>query len=122
MPFVTDGQCTDCARIPTPNPGAAKQYNTLFLFSKCRESKNGVDNWHTIVPHLKELDPAAGVAQSVYRIATVWDGSGSKPGGCKRLFLFHVHPDRPWCPPSLLYKWYPLSFPGVKRPVNGANL
>jgi hypothetical protein len=29
---------------------------------------------------------------------------------------FCTHPDRPWGPPSILYKGYRVSFQGVKRP------
>jgi hypothetical protein len=30
-------------------------------------------------------------------------------------------PDRPCSPPSLLYNWYRVSFPGVKRPDRGVG-
>jgi len=32
-----------------------------------------------------------------------------------------THPDQPWGPHSLLYNWYRVSFPGVKRPWRGAD-
>ena len=35
--------------------------------------------------------------------------------------IFHARPDRPWGPPSLLYKEYRVSFPGVKRPRRGVD-
>jgi hypothetical protein len=44
----------------------------------------------------------AGIAQSVYRLVTGWAVRGSNPG-----------PDRPWCPPNLLYNGYRV-FPGGK--------
>jgi hypothetical protein len=45
----------------------------------------------------------AGIAQSVYRLATVWTVRGSNPGGGE---IFRTRPDRPWGPPSLLYNGY----------------
>ena len=30
--------------------------------------------------------------------------------------IFRTRPDLPWCPPSLLYNGYRVSFLGVKRP------
>jgi len=59
-----------------------------------------------------------GVAQSVYRIATGWTVLGSNPGEDE---IFRIRPDRPWCPPSLLYNGYRASFPVVKRPGRGAD-
>jgi len=38
------------------------------------------------------------------------DGPGSSPGGGK---IFRTRPDRPWCPPNLLYNGYRV-FPGDK--------
>ena len=38
------------------------------------------------------------------------DGRGSNPSGGE---IFRIRPHRPWGPPSLLYKGYRLSFPGV---------
>jgi len=32
-----------------------------------------------------------------------------------------TRPDQPWGPHSLLYDWYRVSFPGVKRPGRGAD-
>jgi len=52
----------------------------------------------------------AGIAQSVWRLATGLMVRGSNPGGGK---VFHTCPDRPWSPPSLLYKGYGI-FPGGK--------
>jgi hypothetical protein len=43
---------------------------------------------------------------------------GSNPGGGE---ILRTHPDQPWGPPSLLYSWYRVSFPGVKRPGCGVN-
>ena len=37
---------------------------------------------------------------------------GSNPGGCQ---IFRSRPGRPWGPPSLLFKGYWVSLPGVKR-------
>ena len=60
----------------------------------------------------------AGVAQSVYRLATGWTVRGSNPGGGK---TFRTCPDRPWGPTSLLYNWYRV-FPGGKvRPGRDAD-
>ena len=39
------------------------------------------------------------------------DGLGSNPGGGE---IFHICPDRPWGPPSLLYNVYRV-FPGGKE-------
>ena len=52
----------------------------------------------------------AGMAQSVYRLATDWKVWGSNPGGGK---FFGTRPGRPWGPPSLLYNGYRV-FPGGK--------
>jgi hypothetical protein len=52
----------------------------------------------------------AGIAQSVYRLATGWTVRGSNPGGGK---IFRTLPDRSWGPPSLLYNGYRV-FPGGK--------
>ena len=46
---------------------------------------------------------AAGIAQSVWRLATGWTVRGSNPGGGK---IFRTRPDLPWGPPSLLYNGY----------------
>jgi hypothetical protein len=35
--------------------------------------------------------------------------------------IFRSRPDRPWGPPSLLYNWYRVSFPGVKRSGRGVD-
>jgi len=35
--------------------------------------------------------------------------------------IFHIHPDRLWGPPSLLYSGYWVSFPGVKLPGRGVD-
>jgi len=50
---------------------------------------------------------------SVLRLATGWTGRGSNPGGGE---IFRSHPDRSWGPPSLLYRGYWVSIPGLKRP------
>jgi hypothetical protein len=52
----------------------------------------------------------AGIAQSVYRIATGWTVRGSNAGEGE---IFRTRPDRPWGPPSLLYNGYRI-FPGSK--------
>jgi hypothetical protein len=44
------------------------------------------------------------------------DGPKSNPGGGE---IFRTLPVRPWCPPSLLYNGYRVSFLGVKRPGRG---
>jgi hypothetical protein len=46
---------------------------------------------------------AAGIAQSVQRLATGWTVRGTNPGGGE---IFRTRPDRPWSPPSLLYNVY----------------
>jgi hypothetical protein len=45
----------------------------------------------------------AGIAQSVWRLATGWTVRGSNPGGGES---FRTGPHRPWDPPSLLYNGY----------------
>jgi hypothetical protein len=45
------------------------------------------------------------------------DGRGSNPG---RVKIFHIRPDRPWDPPSLLYNGYWV-FPKEKRPGRGVD-
>jgi hypothetical protein len=48
----------------------------------------------------------------------VLDGPASNPGGDE---IFRTHPDRRWGPYSLLYNWYQVSFPGIKRPERGVG-
>jgi len=64
---------------------------------------------------LREWD---GRTQSVYRLATGWTVRGSNVGGGE---TFRTCADRLWGPPSFLYNWYRLSFPGVKRSGRGVN-
>ena len=58
------------------------------------------------------------MAQPVYRLATGWTVRGSNPGEGE---IFRTRPDRPWCPPSLLYNGCTGSFPRVKRPERGLD-
>ena len=51
-------------------------------------------------------------------LATGWTVLESSPGGN---YILRTRPDRPWCPPSLLYNEYRVSFPRVKRPEGGVN-
>ena len=53
----------------------------------------------------------AGIAELVWRPFTGWTVWGSNLGGGGEIFL--TRPDRPWCPPSLLYNGYRV-FPGGK--------
>jgi hypothetical protein len=58
------------------------------------------------------------VAQPVYRLTTGWTVRGSNSDWSE---IFHACPDRPSCPPSLLYNGYRV-FPGVKvRPGRAAD-
>ena len=52
----------------------------------------------------------AGIAQSIKRLATGWTVGGSYSDEGE---IFHIRPDRPWGPPSLLYNRYRV-FPGGK--------
>ena len=57
------------------------------------------------------------VAQSVWRLTTGWTVWDRVPVGTR----FSARPDRPWGPPSLLYKGYRV-FPGCKvRPERPAD-
>jgi hypothetical protein len=60
---------------------------------------------------------------SVQRFAMGWTircfNNGG--GGGKKLSLLHTLSDRPWGPPSLLYNWYCVSFPGAKQLGRGAD-
>ena len=53
---------------------------------------------------------AAGIAQSIQRLATGWTVRKSNPGGGEN---FRTRPDRTWRPSSLLYNEH-LVFPGGK--------
>ena len=53
------------------------------------------------------------VAQSVQRLAAGWTVRGSNPGGGE---IFRACPDRPWGPPTLLYKGYRVFPVGKERP------
>jgi len=57
-----------------------------------------------------------GIAQSVWRLAKDWTVRGLNIGVGE---TFRTRPDRSWGPHSLLYNFYRLSFPGVKRPGRG---
>ena len=59
----------------------------------------------------------AGIAQSVYRLATGWTVRRSNPGGGE---IFRTRPDLTWGPPSHS-KMGTGSFPGVKRLGSGAD-
>jgi len=50
--------------------------------------------------------------------ATGWTVRGSDPGGGEILLTC---PDRPWGPPNLVFNWYRVSFPGVKRLGRGVD-
>ena len=54
----------------------------------------------------------AGIAQSVWRLATGWAVRGSNPAGDE---IFRTRPDQPWGPPTILYNGLRV-FPGDKRP------
>jgi hypothetical protein len=45
----------------------------------------------------------AGIAQSVYRLATNWTVRDSQPDVAE---VFRTRPDRPWGPPKLPYNAY----------------
>ena len=53
----------------------------------------------------------AGIAQSVWQLATGWTVRGLDPGGGE---IFRTCPDRPWGQPSLLYNGYRV-FPWGKE-------
>ena len=55
------------------------------------------------------------IAQSV---ATCWTVRRSNPSGGE---IFRSRPDRSWDPLSLVYSWYRVSSPGVKRSERGVN-
>ena len=59
----------------------------------------------------------AGITQSVWRL----DGLHGPVIESRRGRDFHVRPDGPWGPPSLLYNVHRVSFPGVKRPGRVVN-
>jgi hypothetical protein len=48
-----------------------------------------------------------------------WAVRESNPGGDE---ISRARQNRPWCPPSLLYDEYRVSFPKVKRLLCGADL
>jgi len=56
--------------------------------------------------------------QSVYRLTTGWTVRGSNTDGGE---ILHTLADWLWGPPGVLYNWYRLSFPGVKRPGRDVN-
>jgi len=60
----------------------------------------------------------AGIAPSLYRLATGWTVRGSNPGGSE---IFRTCPDRPWGPPSLLYNGYRVFPEGKERPGRDAD-
>jgi hypothetical protein len=63
------------------------------------------------------IPPSAGIAQSVWRLATGGTVRGSNPGGCE---IFRARPERPWAHPAS-YTMVTGSFPGVKRPGRGVD-
>jgi hypothetical protein len=60
----------------------------------------------------------AGIAPSLYRLATGWMVRGSNPGGGGGRDFSHK--SRPDLGPTL-YNGYRVSFPGVKRPERGVD-
>ena len=60
----------------------------------------------------------AGIAQSVWRLATGCTVRGSNPDGGD---IFSTRPDRPWGPPSFLYNVYRAFLGGVKWPGRGVD-
>jgi hypothetical protein len=60
----------------------------------------------------------AEIAQSVQQLATGWTVRGSNPGGDG---IFCTCPDRPWGPPSLLYKGYRVFIGDKERPGREAD-
>ena len=80
-------------------------------------------NWKTmsaeaVALHALPRNLLAETAQSIWRLATGWTVRKSNPGGGK---IFLTRPDRPWGPPSLLYKGHRVSFLGVIRQGRGVN-
>jgi hypothetical protein len=68
----------------------------------------------------ESVDLRAGIAQSIWLLATGWTVRESNPIGEE---FFCTRPDRPWGPPSLLYNRYRV-FPGgeaVKQPGRGVD-
>jgi hypothetical protein len=49
---------------------------------------------------------------------TINYGTKKNPGGIE---IFRTRPDRPWCPPSLLYNGYRVFLGGRKRPGRDAD-
>jgi hypothetical protein len=58
---------------------------------------------------------------SVVGIATRYGLDGPEIESRWGASIFRTSPDRPWGPPSLLYKGYRVSFPGIKRPGRGVD-
>ena len=60
----------------------------------------------------------AGIAQSVYRLATGWTVRGSNPGGSE---IFHSRPDRPWGAHPASCTMGTGSLPEVRWPGRGVD-
>ena len=95
-----------------------------LLNTKQTNKKEGLYNkyfsckWIHLHLKISRLTYVGRVAQSVQRLATGWTVRGSNPGGGE---IFRTCLDRPWGPPSLLYKGTG-SFPGGKeRPGRNAD-
>ena len=86
--------------------------NEIFGFLKTQDIFNRLSDsqFSKVVPSLgKEFScpltgySGAGIAQSVQQLAAGWMVLGSNPGEGE---IFHICPDRPWGPPSLMYNGY----------------
>ena len=92
----------------------------LYLLSRIHDAiPTYLINWQTGICFRIIYNLWAGIAQSVYRLATDWTVQGSNPSGGRT--NFRTLPDRHWGQPSLLYNGYRFSFPGVKRPGHGVD-
>ena len=97
-----------------------KHFEQLLLQSYSLQCK-GIHSFFVLSARHKEVKYKClrvGIAQSVQWLTTGWKVRGLNPGGGE---IFHIRPDRPWGPPSLLYNGYQVSFQGVQRLGRGVD-
>ena len=93
--------------------GPTEQITVNLHYIKKGKFMNSLENFYI---HYDSM--WAGIVQSVQPLTTGWTVRGSNPRGGE---IFCTHPDRPWGPPSLLYKGYRVFPVRVKRPERGID-
>ena len=106
---------TSCETFSDGGKPSAWGYTTSFYFLPSKMAYIRTDSCKCFQNHYVV---GRGSSVGIARLATGWRGRGSNLGGDE---IFRTRPDGLLGLPSLLYKGYWVSFPGVKRPGLGVN-